>query len=47
VVEDLADVEVVVDRRVGEAVTVGVVVDEEDLQVAGMYYMSNVDVFVN
>ena len=37
-VEDLADVEVVVDRRVvGVAVTVGVVVDEEDLLVAGMY----------
>lgn len=39
--EDLAevDVEVVVDHLVvGEGETVGVVVDEEDLLVAGMYY---------
>jgi hypothetical protein len=35
VVEDLVDVEVVVDRRVVGVVTVGVVVDEEDLLVAG------------
>jgi hypothetical protein len=50
VVEDLAEVDVeVVDRRVvGEGVTVGVVVDEEDLLVAGMYILFYiiVDVFV-